>query len=69
MIIDRLKQNGFKYEYQHVKGINAGHQVFIPDFIPATYRAYNGGTRKAELHWRITAWKETLKFLHKHLNQ
>jgi len=68
MIINRLKKYNFEYDYKHIKGENAGHQVFIPDFIVGTYRAFNGGTRKAELVWSIKAWKETLLFLHKYLD-
>jgi dienelactone hydrolase len=69
MIIERLKKHGFKFEHKHVKGINAGHQVFIPDFIPNTFRSFNGGTRKAELKWGIKSWNETLRFLHRHLDK
>lgn len=68
MIVERLKKHDFGYDYQHVKGIDAGHQVFIPDFIPDTLRSFNGGTRKAELHWRIKSWQQTLRFLHRHLD-
>lgn len=68
MIIKRLKKHHFRYDYKHIKGENAGHQVFIPDFVLGTYRAFNGGTRKAELHWSIKSWKETLLFLHKYLD-
>lgn len=69
MIIQRLIKHGFKYEYKHIKGEHAGHQVFIPDFIPDTFRAFNGGTRKAELHWSIKSWNQTLLFLHTHLDK
>jgi len=68
MIIQRLIKHGFKYDYKHIKGENAGHQVFIPDFIPDTFRSFNGGTRKAELRWSIKSWKQTLLFLHQYLD-
>lgn len=69
MIISRLKKYHFQYDYKHIKGVNAGHQVFIPDFIPGNFRGFNGGTRKAELHWSIKSWQETLQFLHNYLDQ
>ena len=69
MIIERLNKHDFKFDYKHIKGENAGHQVFIPDFIPGTYRAFNGGTRKAELHWSIKSWKQTLLFLHQYMDK
>jgi len=69
MIIKRLNKHDFKFDYKHIKGENAGHQVFIPDFIPDTFRAFNGGTRKAELHWSIKSWKQTLIFLHQYMDK
>lgn len=68
MIKKRLKMNKFKYEVKHITGLNAGHHVFLPDFITATYRNFNGGSREAELHWSIVSWEETIKFLHKYLD-
>jgi len=68
MIIKRLKKHNFRYEYKHIAAENAGHMVFLPDFITATYRHFNGGSRESELHQSIRSWKETIKFLHKYLN-
>lgn len=68
MIIDRLKKNNFKYDYKHFAAEGAGHQVFLPDFITATYRGFNGGSREAELHQSIRSWKETIDFLKKYLD-
>ncbi len=68
MIISRLKKHEFKYEYEHLAVENAGHLVFLPDFITATYRHFNGGTREAELHGSIRSWNKSIAFLHKHLD-
>ncbi len=67
MIIKRLKKYGFKHEYRHLSIGNGGHLVFLPDFITATYRHFNGGTREAELHGSIRAWNESINFLRKYL--
>jgi dienelactone hydrolase len=68
MIMERLKKHNFKYEYCHFAAENAGHMVFLPDFITATYRHFNGGTRESELHNSIKSWNDSIKFLHKYLD-
>ena len=59
MIVKRLKKHNFKYDYKHIAVENAGHHVFLPDFITATNRHFNGGSRESELHQSIRSWKET----------
>ena len=68
MIVKRLKKHNFKYQYTHLAAENAGHLVFLPDFITATYRHFNGGSRESELHQSIRSWQKTIKFLHKYLD-
>ena len=68
MIMKRLKKHNFRYDSKHIAAENAGHMVFLPDFITATYRHFNGGSRESELHQSIRSWKETVMFLHKYLN-
>lgn len=69
MVIKRLKSFNFEYECKHIIGKNAGHLVFLPDFITETSRHFNGGTREAELHESIRSWQETIRFLHKYLDK
>ncbi len=69
MVVKRLKSHNFKYECKHIIGKNAGHQVFLPDFITGTSRRFNGGSREAELHESIKSWQETIRFLHKYLDK
>lgn len=69
MVIKRLQANHFNYEYKHVAAENAGHHVFLPDFVTATNRDFNGGSRESELHQSIRSWQETMKFLHKYLDR
>jgi len=67
-IMDRLEKNDFPCEHRHLAAKNGGHQVFLPDFITATCRHFNGGTRKSELIHSIRFWQETVKFLHKYMD-
>ncbi len=68
MMIKRLKKNNFKYDVEHIKGQDAGHMVFMPDFIPGDFRFFNGGTPKAELYWSVKSWQAMISFLHKYLD-
>ncbi len=69
MVIRRLKKHNFRYNYKHLAFENAGHMVFLPDFITATFRHFNGGTRENELLGSLQSWHETIRFLHKYLDR
>jgi dienelactone hydrolase len=68
LITKRLKTRGFGFTFSHLNVKDAGHLVFLPDFIPGTYRHFNGGTREAELHGSIKSWNDSIRFLHQYLD-
>ena len=68
IMIARLKENDFGYDYQYIQAEGGGHMVFLPDLITGYYRAYNGGTPKEELSSSLDAWRAALAFLHKYLD-
>ncbi len=67
-MIKRLEENNFAYDYEFIRAEEAGHMVFLPDMSPGNFRAFNGGTPKAELHYSIEAWNKMMDFLHKHMD-
>jgi len=67
-IIQRLKEKGFGYEVKHIRGENAGHQVYWPSYIPGDDAGVEGGTPRDKAKWSLIAWKETLSFLHRYLD-
>jgi dienelactone hydrolase len=67
-IIRRLKEKNFRYEVKHVRGENAGHQVYWPSYIPGNEPGIEGGNPRDKVKWSLIAWKEMLSFLHKYLD-
>jgi dienelactone hydrolase len=74
--VRRLQARGFEYEALHVKNPDAGHLLRLPH-TPATtvaskvptfdLRVAFGGKPQATAQARVVAWRETLKFLQRHL--
>ncbi len=74
--VRRLQARGFEYETLHVKNPGAGHLLRLPH-TPATtvasrvptfdLRVEFGGKPQATAQARVVAWRETLKFLQRHL--
>ncbi len=74
--VRRLEARGFAYEAVHVKNPGAGHLLRLP-YTPATtlaskvptfdLRVEFGGKPQATAQARVVAWRETLKFLQRHL--
>ncbi len=67
-IIQGLKENNFGYEVKHIRGENAGHQVYWPSYIPGTEPGIEGGNPKDKVKWSLMAWNEMMSFLHKYLD-
>jgi len=67
-IIRRLKDNNFAYEVKYVRGENAGHQVYWPNYIPGPDWGVEGGNPRDKVKWSLIAWQEMLSFLHKYLD-
>jgi hypothetical protein len=74
--VRRLQARGFEYEALHVRNPGAGHLLRLPH-TPATtvaskvptfdLRVAFGGKPQATAQARVVAWRETLKFLQRHL--
>jgi pimeloyl-ACP methyl ester carboxylesterase len=67
MIIQRLKEKNFGYEVKHIRGENAGHQVYWPSYIPGNEPGIEGGNPREKAKWSLIAWNEMLSFLRKYL--
>lgn len=67
-IIRRLKGNNFGHEVKHIRGENAGHQVYWPSYIPGNEPGIEGGNPRDKVKWSLIAWKGMLSFLHKYLD-
>lgn len=78
MMMKRLKENNFQYNYRHYAYDNAGHNFAgggqgcgIPYLPPEDYSnsSARGGTDKGNALAAIQSWNDILKFIEKHLNE
>ncbi len=77
MMVKRLQEKEFKYEFMHLAYENAGHNFAgggqgcgIPFLPPEDYSkggAAKGGTNKGNVIAAIHSWHEILKFIERHL--
>jgi dienelactone hydrolase len=61
-LMERLQENQFTYEVEHLDYPSAGHGIRFP-YIPMTQLRMNGGTPEANHHASLDSWKHVLDFL------
>ncbi len=67
MILARLK--GHPFEVRHIQEPETGHMSFLPNLITANQTFMNGGSARGDCHGGVICWRETLAFLHRHLDR
>lgn len=67
-VMQRLENLNHTYEHRHLRLERAGHMSFLPFLIRGNDRFMNGGNARDDTRGGFLAWRESVSFLHKHLD-